>query len=164
MNVPSRELMPVICAALKRGQCVRMTVNGSSMLPFIYDSDVVELEPIHSLPTKGDIALVQCSEDRYVMHRVVRVEGETLFLRGDAQLHCEGPFTFQNISGKVTMSLHNGFARTHNRGIWRLAGLLWIRIYKVALYIKFIIRFPRKCASRIWPRDSEAATKCKISY
>jgi len=34
-------------------------------------------------------------------HRVVRLEGETLYLRGDAQTHSDGPLAPENILGKV---------------------------------------------------------------
>lgn len=141
--------MPIICSALKRGQRVRMTVTGSSMLPFIYDGDVVELEHIPTFPKMVDIVLVQCSEERYVMHRVVRVEGDTIFLRGDAQLNCEGSFTLQNILGRVTWSFHNGFARTHNRGIWRLTALLWTRIFPMGLILFLLVGRIRRIGRRV---------------
>ncbi len=48
-------------------------------LPFLYDGDVVELEPMHSLPIPGDMVLVQCPEERYVLHRVVRLESDGFF-------------------------------------------------------------------------------------
>jgi hypothetical protein len=149
MNVPCRELMPVICAALKRGQSVRMTINGGSMLPFIHDNDVVELEPIRSLPMKGDIALVQCSEDRYVMHRVVRIEGDGFFLRGDAQQHCQGPFTQSDVLGKIIVSYRNGRARALDRGIWRLAGLIWTRCKPLGLWLFLLAGRIRRSGGRV---------------
>jgi signal peptidase len=127
MNVPSRELMPVIRAALARGQRVRMTVTGSSMLPFIRDSDVVELEPIHSLPRRGDVVLVQCKEERYVLHRVLRRADDEFFLRGDAQEQWEGPFTRGDVLGKVVLSYRNGHRRVMDCGPWRFAGVIWAR-------------------------------------
>jgi len=147
MIVPSRELMPVIHAALQRGQRVRMSVNGSSMLPFLRDGDVVELEPVRTLPMPGDIMLVRGLQERYVLHRVVRIEGDALFLRGDAQSGCEGPFTRRDVLAKVVMSYPNGRARALDRGVWRLAGLLWTRcspvglaVLQVALYIRGVGR------------------------
>lgn len=126
MIVSAREIMPVIHAALKRCQNVQMTVNGSSMLPFLYNGDVVELETMRSQPVPGDLVLVQCPEERYVLHRVVRLEGDGFFLRGDAQTHCEGPFKRSDILGKVAKSFHHSSIRAHDRGTWRIAGLIWI--------------------------------------
>lgn len=128
MNVPSRELMPVIRAALERGQRVRLTATGSSMAPFIRDGDVVELEPMRSMPTLGDMLLVQyASVDRHVVHRVVGIEGDAFFLRGDAQKHREGPFTRGDVLGRVVLSYRNGHRRVMDCGTWRFAGLIWVR-------------------------------------
>lgn len=92
--------MSVIRAVLERGQHVRMTANGSSMLPFIHNGDVVELEPIRSSLTIGDIVLTQISAERYVLHRIVQVKEDIFFLRSDAQEHSEGPLTLCNVLGK----------------------------------------------------------------
>jgi hypothetical protein len=126
MIVSAREIMPIIRAALKRSQNVRMTVNGSSMLPFLCDGDVVEIEPMHSRPVPGDLVLVQCPEERYVLHRVVRLGSDGFFLRGDAQAHCMGPFKQSDILGRAAKSYHHGRIRAHDRGAWRIAGLIWI--------------------------------------
>jgi signal peptidase I len=147
MIFSSKELMPIIQEALQRGQLVRITVTGYSMMPFIYDGDEVELMQV-CIPKKGDIVLVQFSEERYVMHRIVRIKGNIFFIRGDAQLYSEGPFSFNTILGKVHKSFHNSQTRLHNHGIWHIAGLLWIHTYKITPYVRYIIRFPRTCASR----------------
>ena len=125
MILPASELMPVIRASLERGQTVRMTVNGASMLPFIRNGDEVELEPIRSLPVKGDVVLAHCENGRYVLHRVVRVEGDEFFLRGDAQRHCEGPFVLGDALGKVTTAYHNGRSHDLKRGPWSWLGRIW---------------------------------------
>jgi hypothetical protein len=143
MILPSRELMPVIRAALDRGQRVRMTVTGSSMLPFLHDSDVVELEPAPA-PRLGDMVLVQAATpgapEYYVLHRIVRMDGGAVFfIRGDAQRHCEGPFTPDAVLGRVTTVWRNGRARALERGLWRLAGLVWIRCTPFGLWLLWLV-------------------------
>ncbi|MGD0399268.1 MAG: S24/S26 family peptidase [Syntrophobacteraceae bacterium] len=127
MIVHARELMPVILAALQRGQHVRLTATGGSMRPFLHNGDVVELEPLDSLPVIGNVVLVRCGSDRerYVLHRLVRVKGEKLFIRGDAQTSCEGPFTQGDVLGRVTKCYSNGRTRRLDSGLWRFAGLAW---------------------------------------
>jgi hypothetical protein len=149
MNVPSRELMPVICAALERGQRVRLTVNGSSMLPFIRDGDVVELEPPRASLALGDIVLVHSSAEHCVMHRVVRIEGDALFLRGDAQQRCQGPFAQSDVLGKVIVSYRNGRARALDRGVWRLAGLIWTRCKPLGLRLFLLAGRIRRSGGRV---------------
>lgn len=133
--LPGRELMPVIRAALERGQGVRLTANGSSMLPFIYDGETVELVPPRSSLMRGDIVLAQSAEDQYVLHRVVQIKGDMVFLRGDAQKHREGPLPRQAVFGRAITVSRNGCVRTLDRGGWHRAGLVWIRSGWLGFYL-----------------------------
>ena len=130
MILPGRVLMPVLRAALERGQRVRLTVTGSSMLPFLRDGDVVELEPAPA-PRPGDMVLrtdPPGAAEHYVLHRIVRMEGgAAFFIRGDAQAYCEGPFTPDAVLGRVSTVRRNGRARAVDRGVWRAAGWVWRR-------------------------------------
>ena len=77
MILSASELMPVIRASLERGQSVpHDRKNGASMLPFIRDGAEVELEPVRSQPVKGDVVLVRCVDESYVLHRVIRIDGD----------------------------------------------------------------------------------------
>jgi signal peptidase I len=149
MIVPARELMPLLRAALERNQCVRLTATGSSMFPFIRSGDVVELEPMRLPPVAGDLVLAQCPPvpegERYVLHRVVWVKGEAIFLRGDSQKDCEGPFTRGAILGRVTLIYRNGRGHRLDHGIWRRVGLAWNRCAPLNLWLFQLIRqFQRK--------------------
>lgn len=135
MILPSSELMPVVRAALERGQRVRMTVNGSSMSPFIYNNDIVELEPISASPQVGDIVLAHNAGGCYIVHRVVRARGESFYLRGDAQTYCEGPLAPENIFGRVIQSEGQGKVRGHTSGVWRIVGRIWVYTHPVGFYL-----------------------------
>jgi hypothetical protein len=126
MFVPDRELIPLIRDAFERGQRVRLTGTGRSMRPFINSGDVVEFESIHSLPRFGDIVQVQYSGKRCILHRVVRLDGRTFLLRGDALARNEGPFTRRDLLGRVVRTYRNGRARALDRGAWRFAGCVWV--------------------------------------
>jgi hypothetical protein len=152
MITASRELMPVIQAALGRGQNVRLTVNGASMLPFIHDGDTVELEPALSPPKPGDLVLTRTSGERYVLHRVTRIDGGKFWLRGDAQYRCEGPISFSNIVGRVIVSERAGRSRAHDRGVWRLAGLIWNRGIPWTLWLLRLVIRTRQIGGRVLRR------------
>ena len=148
MILSSRELMPVIRAALERGQHVRMTVNGSSMLPFLYDNDVIELESVLA-PRLGDMVLVQIDTysetERYVLHRIVHmIEGGTFFIRGDSQRHCEGPFAREAVIGRVATVWRNERACALNRCPWRLVGLMWVWTCPLGFFLLELMLFLRK--------------------
>ncbi len=142
------ELLPMIHAALERGQRVRMTVTGASMLPFILDGDPVEIERVRRSPVLGDVVLVRLPGERYALHRVVRIECNAFFLRGDAQRHSEGPVMLSDILGKVVVCQRRGRKRSLADGIWRLAGLAWIHSMPLSLWLlDLAIRF-REIARR----------------
>ena len=158
--LPSCELMPVIRAALARGQRVRMTVTGSSMLPFLRDGDMVELEPAPALRL-GDMVLVRTDppggSERYVLHRIMRMVGGAFFIRGDAQRHGEGPFIPDAVLGRVAAAWRNGRTRALGRGLWRLAGLVWARtsplgffLIQLALPLWQLGRRAQRRLQRIW--------------
>lgn len=133
MFLPLGEVIPIIRTALNRVQKVRMTVTGSSMAPFLHSNDVVELESGYALRL-GDIVLVHTEPadngERYVMHRIVQMDdgaGAEFFIRGDAQQHCEGPFTSDAVLARVSKTWHHGQIRNLASGPWRVAGLIWLR-------------------------------------
>jgi signal peptidase I len=157
MILNSQELMPIICAALKRGQRVRLTVNGTSMIPFIFDGNVVELE-FTPAPRLGDLVLVKTDQNRYVLHRIVRVDsGSRFFIRGDAQLHSDGPFAQDAILGRVTTVWRKDRALALYKGLWRQAGLAWIRTSPMGVFLIQILmsqwhlaRRAQRWLQRIW--------------
>ncbi len=128
MKVASAEIMPVIRSVIAGGQAVRLTVRGDSMRPFLRDGDQVELAPAPA-PRVGDPVLVRAGrgpEARYLLHRVVRLAHEHVFVRGDAQRVEEGPFPVDDVIGRVTTILRAGRTLDLDRRRWRLAGRAWV--------------------------------------
>lgn len=113
------------------------------MRPFIHHGDVVELEPLPSLPAVGDVVLVRCGAEgeRYVLHRLVQAKGGKLFIRGDAQQYCEGPFTPGDVLGRVTKIYVHERVRRFDSGLWRLAARAWqlgvpLTVWLLRLYVR----------------------------
>jgi len=160
--LPGRELMPVIRDALERGQSVSLTANGSSMLPFIHDGDTIELIKPRASLMPGDIVLAESAVDRYVLHRVVRIGENRVFLRGDAQKQCEGPLPRQAVLARIVTANHHGRVRVLDRGIWHWVGLVWMRsgglgvsLLQFALYLW---RLGREMRRRLLP--SKKSSTC----
>ena len=101
MKIANDILIPEIERLLKDGKEVRFTPSGVSMRPFIEgDRDSVILTSLSRNPRIGDILLVrlesnvQCPMSNvkyqkpptFVLHRLVRIEGDTLVLQGDGNL------------------------------------------------------------------------------
>ncbi len=125
MNISIDQIIQVVYPALERGQSIRLTATGGSMIPFIKDGDVCELSPPIKLAL-GDIVLAKSHSGKFCLHRIVKIAGGHFFLRGDSQDSFDGPFAREDILGRVTMSYRKGKTRALDRGIWRFAGLIWL--------------------------------------
>jgi hypothetical protein len=91
MKIANEILIPELARLLAEGKEVRFTPSGVSMRPYIEgDKDSVILAPLNRKPRVGDILLAEvetlCGNTTYVLHRLVRIEGETLVLQGDGNL------------------------------------------------------------------------------
>lgn len=116
MKIANDILIPELARLLAEGKEVRFTPSGVSMRPFIEgDRDSVILSPIVGQPRVGDILLVQIennsqfsilhsqfSTPTYVLHRLIRIEGETFVLQGDGNLMGEETCTREGLIGRVT--------------------------------------------------------------
>lgn len=91
---------------LAEGRQVVIMTKGASMLPFIRGSeDSVVLEKKESV-SRGDIVLAEVFDGRYVLHRVIAVNGEDVRLKGDGNLAGTERCRVSDIRGTVVGIQH----------------------------------------------------------
>ena len=102
-KVVSNEILLEDAAALmEEGREVSLTPLGFSMLPFIRGGkDSVRMKKKETV-VPGDILLVRLPGPRYVLHRLIRKEGEKLTLMGDGNLQGTESCTQADVLGTVT--------------------------------------------------------------
>ncbi len=134
--LPNEVFLEEVASLLSEGREVTLAPKGSSMLPFIRegrDSVVLRKEPSVK---KGDIVLVRL-EDRFVMHRIVREEGERLTLMGDGNLAGTESCTRADVLGTVITILRDGKPREPSDGkLWQK--LLPLRRIILGIYRRII--------------------------
>ena len=142
MKIANDILIPELARLLAEGKEVRFTPSGVSMRPFIEgDRDSVVLSPIVSRPRVGDILLVrienksQLSTPTYVLHRLIRIEGETFVLQGDGNLMGEETCTREGLIGRVT-AIESPAGR--RKPLTR--GRLWHRLFPLRRWLLKIYR------------------------
>lgn len=94
LSVANEILLEEVRRLLLEGKEVILMTKGGSMLPFIVgERDSVLL--VHregDIYRKGDVVLAEVEKERYVLHRVLALDGGRLVLRGDGNLtaceHC----------------------------------------------------------------------------
>lgn len=138
IEVANDILLGSISEMLAEGREVKMTPKGSSMHPFIRgDVDSVTLARKDYIGT-GDIVLARIGK-RYVMHRIIRIDGDDVTLMGDGNTKGVEKCTTADICGTViAITTPSGRSRTPGKGrLWR--ALKPIRRYLLAIYRKIII-------------------------
>jgi hypothetical protein len=135
------EIIEEAIRLVDEGVSVTLPVNGNSMLPFIIGGkeNVILQKP--ELPKVGDVVLAWADGYRYVVHRIVRIDGERVTLMGDGNLvgteHC----LLNDIKARVTHVV-DAKERTHYlyKGWRKRAAKIWFRLRPMRRYLLAIYR------------------------
>ena len=131
--MPNEVLLEEAGRLLEEGREVCFTPLGNSMLPFIRGGkDSVRLRKNPDVAV-GDIVLVRLP-GRYVLHRVIRRDGEQLVLMGDGNVSGTEPCSLADVIGTVTAIVRGD--RTIQPGPARW----WRRLRPIRRYILAIYR------------------------
>lgn len=135
------EIIEEVVSLVDEGVSVTLPVNGNSMLPFIVGGrdSVILQKPEH--PEVGDIALAWVQECRYVLHRIIQIDGERITLMGDGNIagveHC----SVKEIKAVATHIVKaDGKEYCLNGRLQRWSGALWRRLLPVRRYLLAIYR------------------------
>ena len=132
-TVPNEVLLPEVAKLLDEGRKVTIKAKGNSMLPFIIGGrDKVVLQKNEEYG-KGDAVLAEIAPETFVLHRIIKIDGEKVILMGDGNLIGTEQCSIENICGQVVAIVRNGRQRkVKYRHIWQT--LLPIRRYLLAIY------------------------------
>ena len=84
--LPNNDILGDVIKLVNEGQRVTLPVNGYSMLPFIIGGkESVELVKPEKAAV-GDVVLAWINGCRFVVHRIIRIEGDKVQLMGDGNL------------------------------------------------------------------------------
>lgn len=148
--VPNRILFANVCELLSQGKTVVIEVKGCSMLPFIVgDRDSVKLA--QTWWGVGDAVLSKLPNGEYVLHRVQKIEGKSVVLKGDGNLKGTEICALSDVKGKVVEVLKNGKRPVDvSSSLYRTRVKFWnaqpylIRRVVLAVYIRLIVLKIRK--------------------
>ena len=128
---------------LRRGGRLRIKARGGSMIPFIWDGDLVLVSPADGSDILvGDVICYGTAPRRLLLHRVIRRDGEGLVVKGDALAFTELVSPGQ-VLGKVVAIERRGRARRLTRRRNRAAAFLspfLARLLPLAIRVRRIFR------------------------
>lgn len=121
---PNHILIPEIKKLIDQGHTTTFKVKGFSMRLFLEnDRDKVILAPVLGPLKKYDVILAEIKPGIYVLHRIIRINGNEIILQGDGNIGTIEKCTLQNVIG-----IAKGFYRKDRSHPDMVTGLKW-RIY-----------------------------------
>ena len=132
--VANEVLLEDAAALMNEGREVTLKPLGCSMLPFIRGGrDSVRLKKLPDVAV-GEMLLVRLEGPRYVLHRLIAIDGDRLTLMGDGNLAGTETCTKADVLGTV-VAIERG-----NRVVKPGNGLWWRRLKPFRRYILGIYR------------------------
>ena len=123
------------------GVSVTLPVNGRSMLPFIIGGQESVILQKPEAVEVGDVVLAWVEDCRWVVHRIIGINGDRVVLMGDGNIvgveHC----TVSDVKARVThvVDVKGKQHDLYNR--WRTLGAkVWWRLRPIRRYLLFIYR------------------------
>ncbi len=119
---------------------VEIPTKGSSMLPFIVGGrDTLILSQVTDLRV-GDIVLAKLSGERYVVHRIIKIEDSVVTLMGDGNIRgCEYCSTLEVCATVIRIVSKGSSIDCRGARAQRLARL-WRMLLPVRRYLLFLLR------------------------
>ena len=132
--------LPQVVALLKEGHTATLPLRGRSMRPFLEDGRDKALLQIVDDYQVGDAVLAEISKGHFVLHRIIRIEGQNVTLRGDGNLsdeHCR----LEDIRAKAIGFYRKGHSKLDatDRRKWRIYSWWWTRLYPIRRYLLFLL-------------------------
>lgn len=123
------------------GICVTLPVDGRSMLPFIIGGeDSVLLEK----PQKseiGDVVLAWVEECRFVVHRIIAINGDEVTLMGDGNIRGVERCRLDDIKATITYVVNKkGKRRNIKNRKYRWSSYVWRKLRPVRRYLLAIYK------------------------
>lgn len=123
----NKDFFELVLRDLSSGRRVTLRATGWSMLPMIWHQrDTLTLGALADDSIRvGNILLVRLSEQRYVIHRLTKIEGETLTLRGDGNPYQIERCRPDEVLAELVAIERNGRILTKAMPRWRLFERFW---------------------------------------
>lgn len=139
--ISDHEIIQNAISLVREGLRVTFPVKGNSMLPFIIGGkESVDLVKPADLQV-GHVVLAWVEGCRYVVHRVIRIEGEQVTLMGDGNIvgveHC----TLSDVAA-LAVNVVSRQGKHHSLyAPWRVkASRLWFRLLPIRRWILAVYR------------------------
>lgn len=137
----NKQFLPEVIKLINEGHTVTILLRGYSMRPFLEsDRDKAVLGFPHRV-RRGDAVLAEFPGKVFVLHRIVKIDGNNVTLMGDGNLSVERcriddiKAVVQGFyrKGRTTLDSTNGIK-------WKIYSFIWMRLVPIRRYLLYIHR------------------------
>lgn len=138
------EFIPEVVRLLEEGHTVTLQLRGYSMRPFLEDNRDKALLVKARNPQRGMPVLAEVGPRHYVLHRIIRIKGDEVVLRGDGNIGVER-CRLSDVKAEAIGFYRKGRSRIDKTNGWKwcLYSLVWAGVTPL---------FVRRCILAVWRR------------
>ncbi|MBU3852828.1 MAG: S24/S26 family peptidase [Candidatus Paraprevotella stercoravium] len=138
--IPNEIILGQVKELVREGHTVKIMVKGYSMRPFLeHCRDSVILGPFSELKV-GDVALAEIYPGKYVLHRIIALDGDQVTLMGDGNLRGKEYCRREKVAAVVRTFIRNGIATDADNEKWKRYARLWGKLLPIRKYLLWIYK------------------------
>lgn len=141
IQMSNEELFPKLIEFMEAGHTVTLTLKGFSMRPFLEDGRDKAVLCHATNPKVGEPVLAVVGANQYVLHRIIKIEGDEAILLGDGNITVER-CKLSDIKAQVVGFYRKGRKQPdHIDGRkWKIYSFVWMRLRPIRRYLLAIYR------------------------
>lgn len=139
-ELPNDVFLGLVSETLAEGHTAVIWVKGYSMRPFIeFGRDKVKLAPAAACH-EGDAVLAEIAKGHYVLHRIIKADGERLTLQGDGNVRGIEHCLTADVRGVVTEYIRPNRTLSADDVCLKRKIRLWRKLRPIRRYLLFIYK------------------------
>lgn len=141
VKVDNSVFLPELLQLIGEGHLVTISASGNSMRPFIEDGrDKLVFGAVDDLSV-GDVILAEVERGRYVCHRIERMEGGIVTMRGDGVVDATERFAEEQVRAKLVRVIRKDKAYIlATSRVWRCYSAMWMHLLPLRRYLLALYR------------------------
>ena len=143
-EVANAILIGEIKKTIQSGKSAKFLVTGHSMRLFLKNRrDYVYLSPVNVDKLRvHDVVLAQITPNYWVLHRIIRIDGDHLTLMGDGNIGLTEQCTKADVIGKATAFYRKGrdVPDYLDGKKWKIYSYIWLHLTPIRGFILALVR------------------------
>lgn len=141
ITVENDIFLPQVVALIHEGHRATIMARGNSMRPFIEDGRDKLVFGMPDNLVAGDVILAEVTTGHFICHRIERLEGGMVTMRGDGNVVGTEVFPIENVKAKLLQVVRKGKTYTLSTSrSWKIYSTVWPKLLPVRRYLLALYR------------------------